>query len=100
MFSFPFPFQTLYTLERLQEITSQEVETPHEQWFQENYGKLITMAMDRLRNPTNPNHPSSSWQPFKQVHKSADEQLIKSAYVEILYFHAQFSSISIKLYIA
>lgn len=67
MFSFHFPFQTLYTLERLQEITSQEVETPHEQWFQENYGKLITMAMDRLRNPTNPNHPSSSWQPFKQV---------------------------------
>lgn len=94
MFSFHFLFQTLYTLERLQEITSQEVETPHEQWFQENYGKLITMAMDRLRNPTNPNHPSSSWQPFKQV------QLIASAYVEILYFHVQYSSISIKLYIA
>ena len=67
LFIIEFLLQTLYTLERLQEITSQEVETPHEHWFQENYGKLITMAMDRLRNPTNPNHPSSSWQPFKQV---------------------------------
>lgn len=68
---------TLYTLERLQEITSQEVETPHEQWFQENYGKLITMAMDRLRNPTNPNHPSSSWQPFKQLHSSLQSRAQK-----------------------
>ncbi|XP_062590366.1 serine/threonine-protein kinase SMG1-like isoform X1 [Saccostrea cucullata] len=68
---------TLYTLERLQEITSQEVETPHEQWFQENYGKLITMAMDRLMNPTNPNHPSSSWQPFKQLHSSLQQRAQK-----------------------
>ncbi|XP_048758488.2 serine/threonine-protein kinase SMG1-like [Ostrea edulis] len=68
---------TLYTLERLQEITSQEVETPHEQWFQENFGKLITMAMDRLRNPTNPNHPNSSWQPFKQLHSSLQQRAQK-----------------------
>jgi len=54
-------------MERLQEITNQPVETPQEEWFQETYGKLINAAMEKLRNPTNPNHPNSTWQLFKQV---------------------------------
>ena len=57
----------MYALEKLQEITSQPPETPHEEWFKDTYGKLIDAAMEKLRNPTNPSHPNNSWQLFKQV---------------------------------
>ncbi len=59
--------QTLYTFERVDEITCQNPETPHEQWFQETYSKQIQEALEKLRNPTNPAQPHTSWQGFKQV---------------------------------
>ena len=54
-------------MERLHKLTSQTPETPHEAWFQDQYGKMITDALERLKNPPNPSHPSSSWYLFKQV---------------------------------
>ena len=57
----------MYTIERLQEITSQPVETPHEKWFQDTYSHMIANALEKLKNPPNPNHPRASWHPFKQV---------------------------------
>ncbi|OWF37806.1 serine/threonine-protein kinase SMG1-like [Mizuhopecten yessoensis] len=68
---------TLYTMEKLQEITSEVPETPHEEWFHDTYGKLINAAMEKLRNPTNPSHPNSSWQHFKQLHSSLQQRAQK-----------------------
>lgn len=68
---------TLYTMEKLQEITSETPETPHEEWFHETYGKLINAAMEKLRNPTNPSHPNNSWQHFKQLHSSLQQRAQK-----------------------
>lgn len=50
--------------------------------------------------PLIPTTPAAAGNLSNRYSKSADEQLIASAYVEILYFHVQYSSISIKLYIA
>lgn len=59
--------QTVYTMERLVDVTAQAAETPHEQWFQSTYGCTISEALNRLKNPTNPSNPHVSWQLFKQV---------------------------------
>ncbi|KAJ8319497.1 hypothetical protein KUTeg_004588 [Tegillarca granosa] len=68
---------TLYTMEKLQEITSQPAETPQEQAFNEMYGKMINTAIEKLRNPNNPNNPHSSWQTFKQLHGSLQQKAQK-----------------------
>nr|KAG5704900.1 hypothetical protein BaRGS_003883 [Batillaria attramentaria] len=68
---------TLYTMERLHEITSQPPETPHEVWFQNAYGEMIRNALDRLRNPSNPSHPHASWHLFKQVYISLQQRAQK-----------------------
>ncbi|WAQ96320.1 SMG1-like protein [Mya arenaria] len=68
---------TVYLMERLCEITSQPPETPHETWFQDTYGQLITNALNRLKNPPNPSHPRASWHPFKQIHVSLQQKAQK-----------------------
>lgn len=68
---------TVYTMERLHEITSQAPETPHEAWFQETYGEMIQNALDRLKNPSNPSHPHASWHLFKQVYISLQQRASK-----------------------
>lgn len=59
--------QTVYTMERLRDITNQSPETKHEQLFQDTYGKLIDDALNKLKDPSDPTHPNTSWQMFKQV---------------------------------
>lgn len=57
----------VFALDHVCSITSAPSETPHETWFQQTYGDAITSALERLKNPTNPANPASSWLPFKQV---------------------------------
>lgn len=68
---------TLYTMERLVDVTSQTAETPHEQWFQTTYGRTISEALNRLKNPNNPSNPHASWQLFKQLHHSLQQRAQK-----------------------
>lgn len=57
----------VFALDHVCSITAATAETPHEVWFQQTYGSDIIFALERLRNPTNPANPASSWLPFKQV---------------------------------
>lgn len=57
----------VFALDHVCSITAAPAETPHEVWFQQTYGSDIIFALERLRNPTNPAIPASSWLPFKQV---------------------------------
>lgn len=57
----------VFALDHVCSITAAPAETPHETWFQQTYGEAITSALERLRNPTNPANPASSWLPCKQV---------------------------------
>ncbi|KAK3583612.1 hypothetical protein CHS0354_039435 [Potamilus streckersoni] len=68
---------TVYTMEKLAEITSQPPETPHEKWFQDTYGELIKNALEKLKKPFNPGHPHASWHPFKQIHVSLQQRAQK-----------------------
>ncbi|KAK7113677.1 hypothetical protein V1264_012925 [Littorina saxatilis] len=74
---------TLYTMERLHEITSQPPETPHEVWFQSTYGEMIKNALERLRNPPNPSHPHASWHLFKQVYISLQQRAGKRGSLQL-----------------
>ena len=69
--------QTLYTMERLAEITSSPPETANEKAFQEAYGAQIMEALTRLREPKNPAYPQASWQLFKQLHHSLRQKAQK-----------------------
>ncbi|XP_029016036.1 serine/threonine-protein kinase SMG1 [Betta splendens] len=69
----------VFSLDHVCSITSAPAETPHETWFQQTYGDAITSALERLRNPTNPANPASSWQPFKQVMISLQQRAQKRA---------------------
>ncbi len=60
-------FQTVYTLEKVKEITSQQPETRHEELFQEAYGDQINEALNKLINPEDPTNPANCWTLFKQV---------------------------------
>lgn len=57
----------VFALDHVCSITAAPAETPHETWFQQTYGSDIIAALERLKNPTNPANPASSWLPFKQV---------------------------------
>ena len=57
----------VFALDHVRSITAAPAETPHETWFQDSYGEGINTALERLRNPSNPANPGSSWVPFKQV---------------------------------
>lgn len=58
----------VFALEHVRSITAAPAETPHEKWFQDNYGEAIENALEKLKNPSNPAKPGSSWIPFKEVY--------------------------------
>lgn len=57
----------VFALEHVRSITAAPAETPHEKWFQDNYGDAIENALEKLKTPSNPAKPGSSWIPFKEV---------------------------------
>ncbi|XP_063286393.1 serine/threonine-protein kinase SMG1 isoform X2 [Pelobates fuscus] len=69
----------VFALEHVCSITSAPAETPHEKWFQDNYGEAIENALEKLRNPSNPANPGNSWLPFKQVMLSLQQRAQKRA---------------------
>uniref|UniRef100_UPI0037E707FB serine/threonine-protein kinase SMG1 n=1 Tax=Semicossyphus pulcher TaxID=241346 RepID=UPI0037E707FB len=69
----------VFALDHVCSITAAPAETPHETWFQQTYGDAITTALERLRNPSNPANPASSWLPFKQIMMSLQQRAQKRA---------------------
>ncbi|XP_033501746.1 serine/threonine-protein kinase SMG1 [Epinephelus lanceolatus] len=69
----------VFALDHVCSITAAPAETPHETWFQQTYGDAINSALERLRNPTNPANPASSWLPFKQIMMSLQQRAQKRA---------------------
>ncbi|MBN3303880.1 SMG1 kinase, partial [Amia calva] len=69
----------VFALEHVRSITTAPAETPHETWFQDSFGDTIDNALERLRNPTNPANPASSWVPFKQIMLSLQQRAQKRA---------------------
>uniref|UniRef100_A0A7N8X3L8 non-specific serine/threonine protein kinase n=1 Tax=Mastacembelus armatus TaxID=205130 RepID=A0A7N8X3L8_9TELE len=69
----------VFALDHVSSITSAQAETPHETWFQRTYGEAITSALERLKNPTNPANPASSWLPFRQIMISLQQRAQKRA---------------------
>ncbi|KAL1475739.1 hypothetical protein MTO96_037065, partial [Rhipicephalus appendiculatus] len=60
---------TLRLLEQLQSVvTSREPETPHEVWFRETLGPLISETLETLRNPHDPWRPQASWAALRRLH--------------------------------
>lgn len=57
----------IYALERLQKITSQVPETPHELLFQTQFADQVLKAINSLKNPVDPSKPELSWNEAKQV---------------------------------
>ena len=57
----------IYALERLQKITSQVPETPHELSFQTQFADQVLKAINSLKNPGDPSRPELSWNEAKQV---------------------------------
>ncbi|CAL1541344.1 unnamed protein product [Lymnaea stagnalis] len=68
---------TLYTMEHLNEITSQPAQTPQEKSFQFSYGKQINAALQRLREPPDPSNPQDTWSLFKCIHHSLQQRAQK-----------------------
>ena len=60
----------VFALEHVRSITAAPAETPHEKWFQDNYGEAIENALEKLKTPSNSAKPGSSWIPFKEVQKN------------------------------
>ncbi|XP_035261317.1 serine/threonine-protein kinase SMG1 [Anguilla anguilla] len=69
----------VFALDHVRSITAAPAETPHETWFQDSYGDAINSALERLRSPSNPANPSSSWAPFKQIMLSLQQRAQKRA---------------------
>ncbi|XP_063170959.1 serine/threonine-protein kinase SMG1 [Candoia aspera] len=69
----------VFALEHVQSITAAPAETPHEKWFQDNYGDAIENALEKLKNPSNPAKPGSSWIPFKEVMLNLQQRAQKRA---------------------
>ncbi|XP_030068690.1 serine/threonine-protein kinase SMG1 isoform X3 [Microcaecilia unicolor] len=67
----------VFALEHVCSITAAPAETPHEKWFQDSYGDAIESALEKLRNPSNPANPGSSWIPFKQIMLSLQQRAQK-----------------------
>ena len=66
--------QTIFTLEKVKEITNQAPETRHEEWFQETYGDLISEALLKLTTPEDPTNPGNCWTTFKQVYQGINHR--------------------------
>lgn len=63
----------IYVMEQLQQVTCQQPETQHEQWFRDTFGPLIEDVLFKLKNPTNPEHPQTSWQIYRQLHHALQQ---------------------------
>ncbi|KAI9306755.1 hypothetical protein BJ944DRAFT_41558 [Cunninghamella echinulata] len=50
-------------------IDSSIIMTPHEQWFNTTYGKLIRQAFDLLVNPESKSTYRKGWDRFQQIHR-------------------------------
>uniref|UniRef100_A0A2K5Q9U5 Serine/threonine-protein kinase SMG1 n=1 Tax=Cebus imitator TaxID=2715852 RepID=A0A2K5Q9U5_CEBIM len=69
----------VFALEHVRSITVATAETPHEKWFQDNYGDAIENALEKLKTPSNPAKPGSSWIPFKEIMLSLQQRAQKRA---------------------
>nr|XP_014350631.1 PREDICTED: serine/threonine-protein kinase SMG1 [Latimeria chalumnae] len=69
----------VFALEHVCSITTAPAETPHEKWFQDNYGEPIENALEKLKNPSNPANPGNSWMPFKMIMQSLQQRAQKRA---------------------
>uniref|UniRef100_A0A2K6FWB0 Serine/threonine-protein kinase SMG1 n=1 Tax=Propithecus coquereli TaxID=379532 RepID=A0A2K6FWB0_PROCO len=69
----------VFALEHVRSITAAPAETPHEKWFQDNYGDAIENALEKLKTPSNPAKPGSSWLPFKEIMLSLQQRAQKRA---------------------
>eukprot|EP00062_Callorhinchus_milii_P009126 gi/632952733/ref/XP_007892012.1/ PREDICTED: serine/threonine-protein kinase SMG1 [Callorhinchus milii] len=69
----------VFALEHVCSITSAAAETPHEKWFQDTYGEAINSALEKLKTPSNPANPGTSWIPFKQIMISLQQRAQKRA---------------------
>ncbi|XP_047289749.1 serine/threonine-protein kinase SMG1 isoform X4 [Homo sapiens] len=69
----------VFALEHVRSITAAPAETPHEKWFQDNYGDAIENALEKLKTPLNPAKPGSSWIPFKEIMLSLQQRAQKRA---------------------
>ncbi|KAK7833348.1 hypothetical protein U0070_017347 [Myodes glareolus] len=69
----------VFALEHVRSITAAPAETPHEKWFQDNYGDAIDNALEKLKTPSNPAKPGSSWIPFKEIMLSLQQRAQKRA---------------------
>lgn len=69
----------VFALEHVRSITAAPAETPHEKWFQDNYGDAIENALEKLKTPSNPAKPGSSWIPFKEIMLSLQQRAQKRA---------------------
>ncbi|XP_067130817.1 serine/threonine-protein kinase SMG1 [Centruroides vittatus] len=66
---------TMFVLEQLQAISSQTPETPHEQWFQDTFGKHIEDILQKFKNPVDPSRPQQSWTLYKQLHQMLQQRM-------------------------
>jgi PI-3-kinase-related kinase SMG-1 len=57
----------LWVLEYLAAVTAQPPETLNERQFQVEYGDLISIAIQKLQNPSNYKVSHNVWDPFKQL---------------------------------
>ncbi|XP_066926510.1 serine/threonine-protein kinase SMG1-like [Clytia hemisphaerica] len=64
----------IFSLERLQKITSQPPETPHEKTFQSTYSKQIDKGISTLKYPSNPSRPDLSWEQSKKLYQTLQSQ--------------------------
>ena len=70
--------QTVFTMERLKELTSRPPETANETHFQETYADVIEKSLSRLSNSPNPQQPHATWaHGFKLLHRSLQERANK-----------------------
>eukprot|EP00795_Rhopilema_esculentum_P008911 gene8911-16536_t len=58
----------VFSLERLEKITSQEPETKHEESFQKSFGHTVHKVIEKLKMPIDPSDPQKNWEPLKQLH--------------------------------
>lgn len=69
----------VFILEQLYSITSVPPQTPHESWFQEKFGDAIKIALEKLKNPTDPRKPMDSWHYFKAIHAKLQKKRVCSS---------------------
>ncbi|MBZ3878462.1 Serine/threonine-protein kinase SMG1 [Sciurus carolinensis] len=71
----------VFALEHVRSITAAPAETPHEKWFQDNYGDAIENALEKLKTPSNPAKPGSSWIPFKESYARSTAVMSMVGYI-------------------